>query len=106
MLGLRAMCARFRCLVCPIFVAISRDWDSDYNFDRTQTINQLAFVTLPQRITPGISSRENPIGEILFATQLKVRIMTSSGRRDRGLGPRKAAQDRAGRDRRVGASEG
>src|SRR6202162_4483234 len=39
------------------------DWDSDYNFDRTQTINQLAFVTLPQGITPGISP-ENPIGEI------------------------------------------
>src|SRR5271169_6263155 len=26
------------------------DWDSDYNFDRTRTINQLTFVTLP----PGI----------------------------------------------------
>src|SRR5579863_7290790 len=39
------------------------DWDSDYNFDRTQTINQLAFVSLPQGIAPGISP-ENPIGEI------------------------------------------
>ena len=39
------------------------DWDSDYNFDRTQTINQLAFVTLPPGISPGISP-ENPIGEI------------------------------------------
>ena len=39
------------------------DWDTDYNFDRTQTINQLAFVSLPQGITPGISP-ENPIGEI------------------------------------------
>ena len=39
------------------------DWDSDYNFDRTQTINQLTFVSLPQGITPGISP-ENPVGEI------------------------------------------
>jgi len=39
------------------------DWDSDYEFDRTQTINQLQFVTLPQGITPGLSP-ENPIGEI------------------------------------------
>jgi cobalt-zinc-cadmium resistance protein CzcA len=39
------------------------DWDSDYEFDRTQTINQLTFVTLPQGIQPGLSP-ENPIGEI------------------------------------------
>jgi heavy metal efflux system protein len=39
------------------------DWESDYEFDRTQTINQLQFVTLPQGITPGLSP-ENPIGEI------------------------------------------
>src|SRR6202167_734536 len=39
------------------------DWDSDYEFDRTQTINQLQFVTLPQGILPGLSA-ENPIGEI------------------------------------------
>jgi cobalt-zinc-cadmium resistance protein CzcA len=39
------------------------DWDSDYNFDRTQTINQLTFVTLPQGITAGISP-QNPVGEI------------------------------------------
>ena len=39
------------------------DWDSDYEFDRTQTIDQLQFVTLPQGITPGLSP-ENPIGEI------------------------------------------
>ena len=39
------------------------DWDSDYEFDRTQTINQLQFVTLPQGIMPGLSP-ENPIGEI------------------------------------------
>jgi cobalt-zinc-cadmium resistance protein CzcA len=39
------------------------DWGSDYNFDRTQTINQLTFVTLPQGVTAGISP-ENPIGEI------------------------------------------
>jgi heavy metal efflux system protein len=39
------------------------DWDSDYEFDRIQTINQLQFVTLPQGISPGLSP-ENPIGEI------------------------------------------
>jgi heavy metal efflux system protein len=39
------------------------DWDSDYEFDRIQTINQLAFVTLPQGIQPSLSP-ENPIGEI------------------------------------------
>ena len=39
------------------------DWDSDYNFDRTQTINQLTFVSLPQGTLPGISP-ENPVGEI------------------------------------------
>jgi heavy metal efflux system protein len=39
------------------------DWDSDYEFDRVQTINQLQFVTLPQGIQPGLSA-ENPIGEI------------------------------------------
>jgi len=39
------------------------DWDSDYEFDRMQTINQLQFVTLPQGIVPGLSA-ENPIGEI------------------------------------------
>ena len=39
------------------------DWESDYEFDRMQTINQLQFVTLPQGISPGLSP-ENPIGEI------------------------------------------
>src|SRR5580693_4291938 len=39
------------------------DWDSDYEFDRTRTINQLTFVTLPQGIQAGLSP-ENPIGEI------------------------------------------
>lgn len=39
------------------------DWNSDYEFDRTQTINQLQFVSLPQGIMPGLSP-ENPIGEI------------------------------------------
>ncbi len=38
-------------------------WDSDYEFDRTQTIDQLTFVSLPQGIQPGLSP-ENPIGEI------------------------------------------
>jgi cobalt-zinc-cadmium resistance protein CzcA len=39
------------------------DWDSDYEQDRVQTINQLTFVALPQGIQPGLSP-ENPIGEI------------------------------------------
>src|SRR6516164_3867513 len=39
------------------------DWESDYEFDRIQTINQLQFVTLPQGITPGLSP-QNAIGEI------------------------------------------
>ncbi|HKN01577.1 MAG TPA: CusA/CzcA family heavy metal efflux RND transporter [Candidatus Binataceae bacterium] len=38
-------------------------WDSDYQFDRVQTINQLTFITLPPGVSPGISP-ENPIGEI------------------------------------------
>src|SRR5208282_534142 len=38
-------------------------WDSDYYWDRIETINRLSFVTLPQGVTPGISP-ENPIGEI------------------------------------------
>src|ERR1700719_34126 len=44
-------------------VRIYFEWDSDYYWDRVDTINQLAFVTLPQGITAGISP-ENPIGEI------------------------------------------
>ncbi len=39
------------------------DWDSDYEQDRMQTINQLTFVTLPQGIQAGLSP-ENSIGEI------------------------------------------
>src|ERR1700736_5721005 len=38
-------------------------WDSDYHWDRVETINRLSFITLPQGVTPGISP-ENPIGEI------------------------------------------
>ncbi len=38
-------------------------WDSDYYWDRTETINRLAFISLPQGVTPAISP-ENPIGEI------------------------------------------
>ena len=38
-------------------------WDSDYYWDSTETINRLAFITLPQGVTPSISP-ENPIGEI------------------------------------------
>jgi heavy metal efflux system protein len=39
------------------------DWESDYEQDRIQTINQLTFATLPQGIQAGLSP-ENPIGEI------------------------------------------
>ena len=39
------------------------DWDSDYEQDRTQTINRLTFISLPQGIAASISP-ENPIGEI------------------------------------------
>ncbi len=39
------------------------DWDSDYYWDRVETINRLRLVTLPQGLTPGISP-DNPIGEI------------------------------------------
>jgi cobalt-zinc-cadmium resistance protein CzcA len=38
-------------------------WDSDYYWDRTETINRLGFINLPQGVTPAISP-ENPIGEI------------------------------------------
>src|SRR6202171_4652943 len=61
MLGLQAM--RSISLYALSDIRCYFAWDTDYNFDRTQTINQLAFVTLPQGITPGISP-ENPVGEI------------------------------------------
>src|SRR3981189_3625632 len=38
-------------------------WDSDYYWDRVETIERLGFVTLPQGITAGISP-QNSIGEI------------------------------------------
>jgi heavy metal efflux system protein len=38
-------------------------WDSDYYWDRVETINRLALVTLPQNLAPSISP-DNPIGEI------------------------------------------
>src|SRR5271156_6516179 len=38
-------------------------WDSDYYWDRVETINRLSFISLPQGVTPGISP-DNPIGEI------------------------------------------
>jgi len=65
MLGLQAM--RSISLFGLSDVRCYFDWDSDYNFDRTQTINQLTFITLPQGIVPGISP-ENPIGEIFRYT--------------------------------------
>src|SRR5579863_5204756 len=39
------------------------DWESDYYQDRTETINQLGTVSIPQGVRAGISP-ENPIGEI------------------------------------------
>ena len=38
-------------------------WDSDYYWDRVETINRLGLVSLPQNLTPSISP-DNPIGEI------------------------------------------
>lgn len=38
-------------------------WDSDYEFDRSQTINQLSLVSLPQQFAPVISP-DTPIGQI------------------------------------------
>ncbi|MGO9057220.1 MAG: efflux RND transporter permease subunit [Candidatus Binataceae bacterium] len=38
-------------------------WDSDYYWDRVETINRLGLITLPQGLMPGISP-DNPIGEI------------------------------------------
>jgi cobalt-zinc-cadmium resistance protein CzcA len=38
-------------------------WDSDYYWDRAETINRLGFINLPQGVSPAISP-ENPIGEI------------------------------------------
>src|SRR3984957_13090777 len=38
-------------------------WDSDYYWDRGESINPLSFITLPQGVTPAISP-DNPIGEI------------------------------------------
>ncbi|HVN29763.1 MAG TPA: CusA/CzcA family heavy metal efflux RND transporter, partial [Candidatus Binataceae bacterium] len=39
------------------------DWESDYYWDRVETINRLGMITMPNGISPGISP-ENPIGEI------------------------------------------
>jgi heavy metal efflux system protein len=38
-------------------------WDSDYYWDRVETINRLSFISMPQGVTPAISP-DNPIGEI------------------------------------------
>src|ERR1700678_2024907 len=61
MLGLQAM--RSISLYGLSDIRCYFDWESDYNFDRTQTINQLTFVPLPQGTMAGLSP-ENPIGEI------------------------------------------
>jgi heavy metal efflux system protein len=39
------------------------DWDSDYYWDRVETINRLGLISLPGGLTPGISP-DNPIGEV------------------------------------------
>jgi cobalt-zinc-cadmium resistance protein CzcA len=39
------------------------DWDSDYYWDRVETINRLGLIPLPQGFSPSISP-DNPIGEI------------------------------------------
>ena len=39
------------------------DWNSDYYWDRVETINRLGLISLPQGLTPGINP-DNPIGEI------------------------------------------
>jgi cobalt-zinc-cadmium resistance protein CzcA len=39
------------------------NWDSDYYWDRAETINRLGLVTLPPGISPGLNP-DNPIGEI------------------------------------------
>ena len=57
MLGLQAM--RFNLALRISDIRCYFDWDSDYNFDRTQTINQLTFVTLPQGIQRGNFARES-----------------------------------------------
>jgi heavy metal efflux system protein len=38
-------------------------WDSDYYWDRVETINRLGLITLPQNLSPSISP-DNPIGEV------------------------------------------
>src|SRR5258708_26460857 len=38
-------------------------WDSDYYWDRVETMNRLSFIALPQGVTQDISP-DNPIGEI------------------------------------------
>ena len=38
-------------------------WDSDYYWDRAETINRLSFLTLPQGVIPAISP-DSPIGQI------------------------------------------
>jgi cobalt-zinc-cadmium resistance protein CzcA len=39
------------------------NWDSDYYWDRVETINRLGLISLPQSLAPAISP-DNPIGEI------------------------------------------
>jgi heavy metal efflux system protein len=38
-------------------------WDSDYYWDRVETINRLGLITLPRNLSPSISP-DNPIGEV------------------------------------------
>ena len=70
-------------------------WDSDYYWDRVETINRLSFITLPQGVTPAISP-DNPIGEIYRYTVESPDHDLTNEKDGRGLDPRKANQDRAG----------
>ena len=56
------------------------DWDSDYYSDRTETINRLGFIQLPQGVTAGISP-ENPIGEIYRYTRRESRSRSAARKR-------------------------
>ena len=77
------------------------DWDSDYEVDRIQTINQLQFITLPQGIQAGLSP-ENPIGEIYRYTVRGPDHDLVKEKASRGLDLSEAVQDRARRARRLG----
>ena len=76
-------------------------WDSDYYWDRVETINRLSFISLPQGVTPAISP-DNPIGEIYRYTVESPDHDLTNEKTSRRLDPRKADQDGAGRRGRFG----